>query len=86
MAGILANVYANLLATAHRQTSADASELSSHNLVLTPTWMLVVPRRHTEFGGVAINSVGYAGLMLVKSAVTASPMDVLTGCAFPLTT
>jgi ATP adenylyltransferase/5',5'''-P-1,P-4-tetraphosphate phosphorylase II len=56
---------------------------SSYNLLLTRTWMLLVPRYHCEALGVSINSVGYAGLMMVKPGVTAEPLDVLIGCATP---
>ncbi len=45
--------------------------------------MLLVPRYHCEALGVSINSVGYAGLMMVKPGVTAEPLDVLIGCATP---
>lgn len=80
---LLCSTYRTLVAAALTGVPpvADGSP-HSLSLLLTRSWMLVVPRSSGEFGGCAINSVGYAGLMLVKPSRTATPMEVLTGCAF----
>lgn len=44
----------------------DAHDFSchSHNFLLTKNYMLVVPRRNADRGGISINSLGYAGYMI----------------------
>jgi ATP adenylyltransferase len=65
---------------------------SSHNVVLTQRWMLVVPRSKESWGqaegGVSVNALGYAGLLLARSnsparaeLEAAGPMAALKGCA-----
>ncbi|KAJ3076624.1 bifunctional AP-4-A phosphorylase/ADP sulfurylase [Podochytrium sp. JEL0797] len=39
----------------------------SYNLIFTRDWMIVIPRRAESFEGVSVNSVGFAGMVLVKS-------------------
>jgi ATP adenylyltransferase len=57
----------------------------AHNVLLSPSWLIVVPRRCPGVDGVNINAVGYAGMMLVARGAldTVGPMAVLRGCAFP---
>ena len=37
------------------------------NLLITRNWMLVVPRRAESAGSISVNSLGYAGALLVKT-------------------
>lgn len=39
-----------------------------YNLLLTPRWMLLVPRSAEEAEGISINSLGFAGSLFVKNA------------------
>mgnify|MGYP002351943231 CR=1 FL=1 len=44
-----------------------AELLPPYNLLATRTWMVLVPRRHEVFEGIAVNALGFAGSMLVRS-------------------
>jgi ATP adenylyltransferase/5',5'''-P-1,P-4-tetraphosphate phosphorylase II len=39
----------------------------SYNLILTREWMLIIPRRCSEFGPLSVNSLGFIGLFLTKT-------------------
>jgi sulfate adenylyltransferase (ADP) / ATP adenylyltransferase len=58
--------------------------LRAYNLLATRQWMCVVPRSQEGFGGISINSLGFAGALLVKNAAQLErlreigPMTVLT--------
>ena len=60
----------NLFAPPTPATASDAVDVAppSYNLLLTSRWMLVVPRSASDNGPVSVNSLGYAGTFLVKSA------------------
>ncbi|MEX3959312.1 phosphorylase [Trinickia sp. EG282A] len=47
---------------------APARQASPYNLLLTPRWMLVVPRRAECADGVSINALGFAGSLFVRDA------------------
>ena len=59
----------------------------SHNLLLTRRWMMAVPRAQPEWGGLPINALAYAGLLLAKDGgqkgalLEAGPVHVLRACA-----
>ncbi|MCL2932043.1 MAG: phosphorylase [Trichodesmium sp. MAG_R03] len=40
---------------------------SDYNLLVTGEWMLVVPRSYEDFHSIAVNSLGFAGALLVKN-------------------
>lgn len=72
-------------------SSADAAAprppgLPSHSLLLTPRWLAVVPRVRADWAGIAVNSVGFAGLLLARSGPgvdairAASPVGILRAC------
>jgi ATP adenylyltransferase len=65
----------------------------AYNLVFTPRWMMVVPRRAAACpDGLSFNSLAYAGLIMVKSEAElehlrtrpGGPIAVLRELAFPL--
>lgn len=66
----------------HKQSAA-------YNLLATREWMLVVPRSHEEFESISINSLGFAGALLVRNAEqlqlvkNIGPMNILKNVAFP---
>ena len=39
----------------------------AYNLLITREWMLVVPRSRDSFKSISINSLGFAGALLVKN-------------------
>lgn len=67
-----------------------ALPLPQHNFIVTPHWMLVVPRSQERWSAsVPVNSVAYTGLMLAKpdgveAIVSAGPLAVLAACGLPL--
>lgn len=68
--GRLHEAYRALLAKAGiRGEPAAGGERQSepYNLLVTREWMLLVPRSRDEFEGASINSLGYAGALLVKN-------------------
>ena len=40
---------------------------SDYNLLVTGEWMLVVPRSYENFYSISVNSLGFAGALLVKN-------------------
>lgn len=67
---------------------ADATP-ESYNMVLTSKFMMLVPRSREVFGPVAVNSMGFAGSLFVRSKeeldfiCSESPMQVLTAVGVP---
>ncbi|KAK9722391.1 bifunctional AP-4-A phosphorylase/ADP sulfurylase [Basidiobolus ranarum] len=39
----------------------------SYNLLVTSTWMLIVPRKEEKFGQISVNSLGFSGMLLFRS-------------------
>ena len=54
-----------------------------YNLLITRAWMLMVPRGREHFGRMSVNSLGFAGSLLVRGKAgleeirRVGPMDVL---------
>lgn len=40
----------------------------AYNLLATRNWMMIVPRSQEKFEGISINSLGFAGGLLVKNS------------------
>lgn len=59
----------------------------AYNLLATRKWMLIVPRSEEEFESISINSLGFAGALLVRNAEQMrlvkdfGPMDILKNVA-----
>lgn len=59
-------------------------------LLVTRRWMLLVPRSREYYGSISINSLGFAGAMLVRTdedmevLATQGPMTVLKAVSLPL--
>ncbi|MBD2292069.1 phosphorylase [Anabaena sphaerica FACHB-251] len=66
----------------HKQSRA-------YNLLATRDWMLIVPRSHEEFESISINSLGFAGALLVRNTEqlqllkNIGPMNILKNVTFP---
>ncbi len=62
----------------------------AYNLLVTREWMLIVPRKQEEFGEISVNSLGFAGALLVKNQQqmqllkNIQPINLLSNVAFPL--
>jgi ATP adenylyltransferase len=41
--------------------------LGPYNLLCTRRWMMIVPRRVESYAGIAVNALGFAGSLLVRS-------------------
>ncbi|TPX57718.1 hypothetical protein PhCBS80983_g03639 [Powellomyces hirtus] len=72
--------------------SDDRSSQPSYNFILTRTFMIVVPRLAEKAQGISLNSVAFAGMMLVKSAEQLvfvkekGPLQLLQEVAYPIHT
>ncbi|CBN77659.1 Ap4A phosphorylase II [Ectocarpus siliculosus] len=63
----------SLLAQEPTRTPGDAtastvpvSTLPPYNAVLTPRWLMLVPRSRREWGGIDVNGMGFLGALLVR--------------------
>lgn len=45
-----------------------------YNMLATREWMLLVPRRHEAYAGIAVNAMGYAGSLLARAAPQAETL------------
>jgi ATP adenylyltransferase len=61
----------------------------AYNLLFTREWMLIVPRKQEEFEKISVNSLGFAGALLVKNQQqmqllkNINPINLLNNVAFP---
>lgn len=61
----------------------------AYNLLATREWMIIVPRSQEFFQGISINSLGFAGALLVKNQeqkellLEIGPLKILTAVAQP---
>ncbi len=65
----------------------DAGQLGAYNLLATREWMLIVPRSQEHFQSISVNSLGFAGALLVRNAAemellkAEGPMTILKNVA-----
>ncbi|WP_392536114.1 phosphorylase [Nostoc sp. C117] len=65
----------------------DAKQLGAYNLLMTREWMLIVPRSQEHFQTISVNSLGFAGALLVRNAAEMQllkdqgPMTILKNVA-----
>ena len=77
--------YYNLLQTLG--LLGENGQVGAYNLLATPQWMLIVPRSQESFEAIAVNSLGFAGTLLVRNAQQMQlikdlrPLNVLTNVA-----
>jgi ATP adenylyltransferase len=70
-------------------TEESNQQKGAYNLIATREWMLIVPRSQDEFESIPVNSLGFAGALLVRSEQQmqllrdCSPMTVLKNVAVP---
>ncbi len=79
--------YYNLLQTLG--LLGENGQVGAYNLLATPEWMLIVPRSQESFEAIAVNSLGFAGTLLVRNAQQMQlikdlrPLNILTNVAIP---
>jgi len=61
----IADTYCNLLDNLKKDGSLGEF---SYNFLMTKKWMLVVPRKEEKYGNISINSLGFSGALLVRTA------------------
>ncbi len=65
----------------------DTRQLGAYNLLATREWMLIVPRSQEHFQSISVNSLGFAGALLVRNAAemeiikVEGPMTILKNVA-----
>lgn len=64
----------NSLGISEATDSWQNSQPAAYNLLGTRNWLMVVPRRQDDYLGISVNSLGFAGSLLVK---TQTQMDQL---------
>jgi ATP adenylyltransferase len=82
--------YHNLLHKTGIKPLENYLQSGAYNLLITRKWMLIVPRKQEEFAEISINSLGFAGALLVKNQQqmellkNINPINILTNVAFPI--
>ena len=67
-----------------------SGQLPPYNLLVTPEWMLLIPRSREAFDGVSVNALGFAGALMVRDQLQlqqiegAGPLSILRQVACPL--
>jgi ATP adenylyltransferase len=75
--------YVQMLRRTNLSQQDMAGLLGPYNLLLTDTWMLLVPRSNESASSIAVNALGYAGCMLVRDEAqlhtleTVGPLNIL---------
>jgi len=67
-------IYHKLLRAVGLGAVGDDRQSGAYNLLATREWMLIVPRSQEHFQSISVNSLGFAGALLVKNA---SEMQIL---------
>lgn len=68
----------------------DQKQSGSYNLLVTRRWMLLIPRSQESFASIQVNSLGFAGALLVRTAEqmqqlkTMQPLTLLSQVGIPL--
>ncbi|OUL24983.1 phosphorylase [Nostoc sp. T09] len=78
------------LLTAVGITAVNSNKQSgAYNFLATREWMLIVPRSQEEFAAISVNSLGFAGALLVRNQEQMQilkehgPMNILKSVAIP---
>lgn len=88
-AEITCKKYHTLLQTLGIKPLENHKQSGAYNLLITREWMLIVPRQFEEFESISVNSLGFAGALLVKNQQqmqllkNISPINLLNNVAFP---
>ena len=99
-ASYLEYVYHTLLKYVEIEPSSNCNSLQEHitsaydyctsyNMIMTATWMLIVPRSNKGYDGINVNGFGYIGLLLSRSnssftGSSLSPLGLLEKVSFEI--
>jgi sulfate adenylyltransferase (ADP) / ATP adenylyltransferase len=90
IAPILHQRYLHLMTTLQLVTSKTATEpVGAYNLLVTRQWMFLIPRSQEAHAGIAVNSLGFAGALLVRTPAQLEhlrqigPMNLLKAVSYP---
>lgn len=61
-------LYLELLAKVGLSVGDEPFQSGGYNLLATRNWMMIIPRSQEKFEGISINSLGFAGALLVKNS------------------
>ncbi|MFW6316462.1 MAG: ATP adenylyltransferase family protein [Cyanobacteriota bacterium] len=70
--------------------AVNGEDHTNYNFLMTREWMLIVPRKQEKFHSIGINSLGFAGAILVKNQAElqlvkeTSPLAVLASVGKPI--
>ncbi|MEH2253450.1 ATP adenylyltransferase family protein [Nostoc sp.] len=73
--------------TLHHAVGLDVRQSGAYNLLATREWMLIIPRSQEHFQSISVNSLGFAGALLVRNAAemeilkAQGPMTILKNVA-----
>ena len=83
-------LYQSLLSAVGLKALEDNRQSGAYNLLATREWMLIVPRSHETFDSISVNSLGFAGALLVRNREQMQvikeqgPMTILKNVALPV--
>ena len=83
-------LYQRLLSAVGLEAVDDNRQSGAYNLLATREWMLIVPRSHEHFDSISVNSLGFAGGLLVRNEQQMQiikeqgPMTILQNVALPV--
>ncbi|TVP56721.1 MAG: phosphorylase [Nodularia sp. (in: Bacteria)] len=83
-------LYQSLLSAVGLEAVEDNKQSGAYNLLATREWMLIVPRSHEDFDSISVNSLGFAGALLVRNQEQMQvikeqgPMNILKNVAIPI--
>jgi sulfate adenylyltransferase (ADP) / ATP adenylyltransferase len=89
IASIVLDTYQRLMEALALWPEHGTQPLGAYNLLVTRQWMCIVPRSQESFAGISINSLGFAGALLVKDTAQLArlqeigPMNVLRQVGLP---
>ena len=63
--------------------------INSYNIILTKKWMLMVPRKLSDYKGIGINAMGFTGSLFIKKEEESiisdmEPLEILKSVCYPL--
>jgi ATP adenylyltransferase len=82
--------YRCLLQAVGIEATTNNMQSGAYNLLATKEWMLIVPRSHEDYQSISVNSLGFAGAMLVRNSTQMQllkdigPMNILRNVGFPI--
>ncbi len=83
-------LYQRLLNAVGLEVVDDNRLSGAYNLLATREWMMIIPRSHEHFDSISVNSLGFAGALLVRNEAqmqlikNQGPMTILKNVAFPV--